>query len=212
MRVGPLTQKALMYKEQYETTLYGADPYGDLMKIYRAMPKKDRPFFKEFMLAPPEEREEILRLVPDNQKRFYQAKWGLDVDRKGTLTEFFATHKLPGPNWEGWKPDYNMEEIKLKFVQNEGLEIGEFGFWEDDLRYVKDAPKIRRINSGGLIDIAQLKEVLKGAGLDNADVELETQTFDEEPDSLVGIDIMMRHDRRNEVKETINNNIYDILG
>lgn len=209
---GPLTMKALEYREKYKTTLYGADPQGDLMRIYRALPKKDRPFFKEFMLAPAEEREEILRLVPKNQRRFYQAKWGLPVDRKESLSEFFTTHSLPGPDWKGWKPDYNVEEIKLKFVQNQGLEIGEFGYWEDDLRYVKNAPEVRKINSGSLINLADLRAALKGRGIDQADIEIQTEMVAEDPGNRIGIDIMMNHDRRQEVNDTINENIFDILG
>jgi hypothetical protein len=75
-----------------------------LQVIYRALPKKDRPFFKYFMVATPEEREKILRLVPDNQRRLYQAKWGLKLDDQKTIERYFATHYLPDASWEGWRP------------------------------------------------------------------------------------------------------------
>lgn len=208
---GALTIQALQYREQYKSTLYGADPYGDLKHIYQGLPKKDRPFFKEFMLAPPEEREEILRLVPDNQKRFYQAKWGIKVDKKPTLAGYFAKHRLPGPKWEGWKESSSIEEIKLKFVKKEGLEVEEFGFWKDDIEYAKNAPTIGNINSGNAIDIIALRRVLEGAGLRDTDIQLNIEYLKQAPESAVDVNVDLLFDRRKEITKSINSNIFNLI-
>lgn len=195
----------------YESTLYGADPYGDLQNIYKALPKKDRPFFKEFMLAPPEEREEILRLVPKNQRRFYQAKWGIEVDRKPTLEEYFSTHTLPDASWKGWDPEYSMEEIKLKFIHNEGLEVEEFGFWKDDVEQVKYAPKAPKINSINPFNIVELTKVLKGMGLTDVDISMDIQTLPEPTDNPYEVSVNINQDRSQDIINSINSNMSDLL-
>ncbi|MDK2600698.1 hypothetical protein QO179_24700 [Bacillus stercoris] len=57
--LGEYTMLALRYKAEYESTLYGADENGDMTKIFRALPNKDREFFTEFMKAAPEERKKF---------------------------------------------------------------------------------------------------------------------------------------------------------
>jgi hypothetical protein len=208
INAGPMTMRALQYRQEYTATLYGADPYGDLQVIYRALPKKDRPFFTKFMTATPQEREKILRLVPKNQRRFYQAKWGITPDKQETVEQYFSTHDLPGPDWAGWKPDQSLEEVKLKFVQNTALDMGEFGFWPDDVYYAKNAPSVGNIQKNPLssLDIMKLKKVLHGAGIRDSDIQIKTEISDT-PDNLFNIDVAMSHDRRQDVKDALNENM-----
>jgi hypothetical protein len=206
MGAGPYTLRALQYRQEYMSTLYGADPYGDLQDIYRALPKKDRPFFKEFMLAKPKEREEILRLVPRNQRRFYQAKWGLKVDKKPDLAAYFMKYGLPDPTWEGWRPDVSLEAVKLKFVEKAGLEVGEFGYWKDDVEYVKDAPSIS-MKGGGPINVIELQRVLEGAGLRDIDIRLDVETLGEPPVNPLNIVANIFHYRKKDINKAINDNM-----
>jgi hypothetical protein len=212
MNAGPMTMRALQYKAEYEATLYGADPYGDLQVIYRALPKKDRPFFKYFMVATPEEREKILRLVPDNQRRLYQAKWGLKLDDQKTIESYFATHYLPDASWEGWRPGVSLESVKLKFVEHTALDVGEFGFWEDDKQYARNAPEVPSIRKNilGTLDISSLQQVLNGAGIQDVDVQITTDTV-EKPDGLFNINMNMNYDRRQDVNNAINENMAYLL-
>jgi hypothetical protein len=41
---------------------------------------------------------------------------------------------LPGPNWVGWHPAVDLDDIKLKVVQNAGLDHHAFNLWESDVR------------------------------------------------------------------------------
>lgn len=208
---GPITIRALQYKQQYESTLYGADPYGDLMNIHRAMPKKDRAFFQKFLLAKPKEREEILRLVPENQKRFYQAKWGLEVDPVPTLGEMLKKYNIPGENWAGWDPKFSMEEVKLKFTDQEGLEAQEFGFWIDDIENAKDAPTVNMNGLKGLFDSAKLKKVLMGAGVTSMDIQMDIEQLDYEPEDPISVAINVTHDRAQDIKNAINDNFSSLF-
>jgi len=54
---------------------------------------------------------------------------------------------LPGPDWVGWHPAVDLDDIKLKVVENAGLDMHDFDLWESDARaavhreYLEDAAK-----------------------------------------------------------------------
>jgi hypothetical protein len=208
VKLGPLTLQAMKYKGGYESTLYGANPNGGMVEIYRALPKKDREFFKEFILAAPEEREEILRLVPKNQRRFYQAKWGLEVDKQTSLNKYFTSHYLPDASWAGWKPDVSLEAIKLKVVQNEALDMGEFGFFAGDERRAASAPNIKPFRPSGFLNSGRLQQVLRGIGLTNVDIK-EVVTPGEEHG--FNINVNLNRDRRKDITDIMNSDIMPMI-
>lgn len=208
VKLGPLALQAVKYRTAYESTLYGADPYGDTVKIYRAMPKKDREFFKEFLLAAPEEREEILRLVPENQRRFYQAKWGLKIDKKPSLGLYFEGHYLPDASWEGWKPDVSLEAVKLKVVQTEALDIGEFGFYPGDEKKAIGAPDVKPFKPSGFLNMGRLRQALRGMGLNNVDIKHAVEPAGE---NGFNISVNLNKDRRQEIRDTMNSDLSSMI-
>jgi len=210
--LGPISTQAIEYRRAYESTLHGADPHGDLLDIYNALPKRDRPFFQEFLKAKPSERAKILRMVPKNQRPFYQAKWGLKIDNKESLTQYFARKTLPGPEWKGWKPDESLEEVKLKFIDQKGLDLSEFGFWKDDLKEIGDytpdieEPKFRPMS----LDLYKLKAVLEGRGIKNVDIYISKEQT-QDPRSPFELNLDVKHDRRHEVVSILNKNVTSLL-
>lgn len=207
-KLGPYALQAMKYKTAYESTLYGADPYGGATEIFRALPNKDREFFKEFILAAPEEREEILRLVPKNQRRFYQAKWGMKLDTPPTLDSYFNSHYLPDASWEGWKPDVSLEAVKLKVVRNEALDMGEFGFFQGDEKRAAGAPNIKPFQPSAFLDLGKITRVLKGMGLTNVDVRKAVSPSDEHG---FNIDINLSKDRRKDITDIMNSDMTPII-
>jgi hypothetical protein len=210
-KLGPMSMLALRYKSEYESTLYGADENGDMTKIFRALPNKDREFFMEFMKAAPSEREEILRIIPENERRFFQAKWGLKVDKKPSLDAYFRTHYLPGAGWAGWKPDVSLENYKVKVIKNEGLELTEFGDWSDDDKRAEQshaqALPVHSISSA--IDVGRIEKVLRGAGLHDVSVTMDTTHGQGENRITMAMDILK--DRSNEIVSEINNNLGGLI-
>jgi hypothetical protein len=162
--------QALEYKDQAETTLYGVDPYEDRMKVMRAMPYKDRWFFNEFANARMEDRQHILDLVPDDQDRIYKAIWGEGLDPQVPLDEYFSNKFLPGPDWAGWRPDVNLEDYQAKAVQQAGLDMSDYNFWDEDLEAAAALPPMD--HAGGTTGFRgyrsmqrNIQEVLQGQGL-----------------------------------------------
>jgi hypothetical protein len=209
-QVGPRTMQALQYKQEYESTLYGADPSGDFQAIFKALPSKDREYFSQFMTASPKEREEILRLVPKDQRRLYQSKWGMDVDKQESLYSYFTTHNLPGTDWEGWRPDINLDDIKYKVVRNEGIEATEFGLWGDDGKRSEQSgvSAVEPFRPSMLLDVSRIEKVLRGAGISDVNVTMTTSPADEHGLS-VGFNLMK--DRTEDIKQELKNNMGSIF-
>lgn len=188
---------AKLYEDAAEETLVGVNPYSRNFKaIFRALPRNERDYFNSFSKAKSiEDRERILELIPENEKRIYRAQWELmytDELRKQLdkglipenlkskaldelerlyenrhtegfpltpdLREEYESTKekdetygdwfrrtiivqqaameggLPGPDWVGWHPAVDLDDIKLKIIQKEGLDIHDFDLWESDAR------------------------------------------------------------------------------
>lgn len=73
-------QTAKEAQEAKEETVFGADVFG--MPPLKAIPRMDRNFFNAFVEAKTEEdREKILSLVPENQRRIYISQWMRQEER-----------------------------------------------------------------------------------------------------------------------------------
>lgn len=210
--LGKYSLLALRYKEEFESTLYGADVHGDMTKIFRALPSKDREFFTEFMKAAPKDRQKILDLVPEDQRRFYQAKWGLDVDKQESNQSYFTRKHLPDEKWEGWKADTSLENYKIKAVKNEALEMTEFNYWGDDVQRAEEsgAQRLPMNNLSSSLDVMRLEKALRGAGLKDVSVSMNASKREGENQIEVAMDYVK--DRSGEIVRELNNNMGGIFG
>jgi hypothetical protein len=62
--------------------------------------------------------------------------------RKQELEQYFKRYPLPGPNWVGWHPHCDLEDIKLVVAQNTGIDIHDFNLWENRARALRRKPYI----------------------------------------------------------------------
>ena len=62
--------------------------------------------------------------------------------RTKLLEKTLAGRPLPGPDWVGWSPQTDLEDIKLKIVQEEGRNQFEYDLWPDRARAVARRPII----------------------------------------------------------------------
>jgi hypothetical protein len=56
------------------------------------------------------------------------------------IPQIVGEEGLPGPDWVGWSPQVDLEEVKLKVVQNEGMDIHDFNLWQSDERSAAGKP------------------------------------------------------------------------
>ncbi len=192
-------RRSAEYAKKSEETLTGLNPYAfNFQNIYRALPREERDYFKSFAVAESkEDRERILEMVPDNEKRLYLARWTMNYvqELRNTLknpeigedqynminseiqtqlqaapTEGYPVneelHKrymdegegsesypdwyrraiyipskltesgIPGPDWVGWHPNVELDDLKMKMVDHLGLDMYTYDLWQSDKRRV----------------------------------------------------------------------------
>lgn len=194
--------KAISYKQAAERTMYGYDPGDDVRNIMAALPKKERQYYSKLVDAPEEEKQKILRIAPNYLRRALQASWGMHVDEKPQLTEYFKSHALPDENWAGWQEDISLEDVKVKIVNANGMDPGEFDIWTDNKKQADSVnipiPKIRVKNNPRAVQ-AQLSRILSTSGLGNVQVDYMNSI---NGDSSV---INIKEDARSEVDYQIKN-------
>lgn len=70
------TRTAAKYRQQRQSTVFGVDTFKSPVSIMRALPRRSRDFFKDFRDAKSQQdRNEILKLIPENEKRLYRSQW-----------------------------------------------------------------------------------------------------------------------------------------
>lgn len=158
-------------------TMYGAPisemgtgRYGtDIESLSLAVPKRKREHFKAMINAPEEEREQILSTAGRLERRIYQAAWGMPVEKRPELTDYFSRHELPNEGWEGWHPNTNMDSVKIKIGQNMGLEMSQMGYYPQQIREANLAnPSYPRFDysSNSNADVAyRLRSLMNGMGI-----------------------------------------------
>ena len=200
-----IAAQAIAYYQESETTMYAYDPGDPLDKVLKALPHKERIYVKKFMDAPHEERQRILEITPWYVRRILQSYWGLPVDEKPDLIQLFSKYQLPDDQWLGWDPRANLEDIKLKIVKKEGLELSEFNLWAEDekrARFVDNdhVPQWRQgLNANEVKE--RLRRILGEAGVESIVIEVQES---KKPGVQVDMDIEV--DRRREVINLMNQN------
>lgn len=191
--------QALHYKDRFETTLYGVDPYGDRTKVMQAFPYKDKAYFNAFANAKKSDREKILSLVPESQGRIYQAIWGDGLRGRKPLSYYAEKYNIPDADWVGWSPEYSLEDIRVRTILEEGLVATDFNIWDDDIAQASRSPKLpaayNESSFKGFKDAEQnIREVLEGQGLKNVRVTVRNSnggethtrlTYEEERDQEI---------------------------
>ena len=128
-------EAAKQYMAASKKTMYGTDlDSTSIDRLAAGVPKRKRDYFKAMIQAPPAERKKALSTAGRLERRIYEAAWGMPVERKPDLTEYFQTHELPGKDWEGWHPNTNMEHVKIKTGQSMGLEMSQMGYYPQQVK------------------------------------------------------------------------------
>lgn len=149
---GEATRKHLIDANK---TRYGINPQASAMSIYMALPEAEKKFFDAFSSTTDErERRRILEMVPRDHQELYQSVWqradagdaSLYVGSVANFDENNLTQKfydlqaggLGGPqppvDWIGWRDDVQLDDIQLKYIDNIGQEIHDYGYWESQRR------------------------------------------------------------------------------
>jgi len=207
----PIVDYANEYKRRFKGTAYAADVWNQ-RQVMAAWPAQIREFYPIFANTRSEkERERIYNQTPDNLKRFlarawatnsprWMSEWRAVEARKPDLKRYFATHALPGPQWEGWNPNVNLDEYKYKVAKNEGINAKRIGLW-DDVARAAEANRVRVLDwrNGSFKRNSlehRLRAVLHGAGVRDADIKVDMQDYHE---NRIDLRLNMRRDFTGEI-------------
>lgn len=189
-RAGKYTKAAIAYKQAAESTIYGLKEDATSQQVMRAIPKGDKDFFMEFAKEKNKKKQdEILKYVSPYQRRALQIAWGRKkIDKVEDNDDYFKGHFMPGVFWAGWSPQVDMEHVKMKTIENEGMLLSDFGIYESQSNEPSAimAPTVGRFdsaNTSGLGLQARLQGALNGAGLMGVKVSVS-------PTSANGIEVM----------------------
>lgn len=173
---GKYTQSAIVYKKAADATMYGLKKGASWSSIISALPTNDREYFMEFVSeTDKDKREKILKTVSPSLRRALQVSWGMRQDPKVDNETFFQYYYLPDSHWAGWRPEVDINDIAVKTIENEGLNLSDFGFYESNLR----EPMTRAAtplpfdrHNADLKISSELRSLLRGKGLKNVEVNI----------------------------------------
>ena len=173
---GKYTQSAIIYKKAAEATMYGLKKGASWSSIISALPTNDREYFMEFVSeTDPDKKKEILSIVSPALRRALQMSWGLPTEQRETNEQFFQHHYLPDSNWAGWRPEVDIADVEVKTIDNEGMNLSDFGFYESSLREPEvmiASPLPYKMTNKDLNISSELKSLLKGKGLKDVKVNV----------------------------------------
>lgn len=176
---GKYTKAAVAYKKAMDSTIYGMSEGATPDEILSSAPVQYKDYFKAFMDERSEsERKKILKQLPEYLQKPLQIAWGQKVDDVDSNRKFFRNHKLPGMGWRGWKPNINLKHVKMKTIQNEGMLLSDFGYYDSEkskMDYAM-APDINNFDSGGkntLSYMANMTAALSGVGMTVQNISVE---------------------------------------
>jgi hypothetical protein len=199
---------AIDYKQQADKTMYGYNPGDSLVNIMSALPKKDRQYFKYFIDAPKAEKNKILRIAPSYLRRALQSVWGMPVDTKPTLNEYFQYHGLPDASWVGWNENTDIDDVKVKLIHKNNLDYGEFDVWDDGRRKADmtniPVPNINARNSQMQVQ-AKLTRILGNNFYSDVQVRHVFNNRNQGRNAGNTTNLYVQRDARSDVEDRINN-------
>lgn len=117
------------------------------------------------------------------QQHIKQRRELLRLRRKAEMQEFENSEYLPPDDWIGWRTDVDLEDVKLKYVLNQGEDYHFYNLWENRLRligrkpYLDDAVQYVRIPRGKT-NYQNLYDFAAEAGISEAEIQISTGLID----------------------------------
>ena len=115
--------------------------------------------------------------MPDYLKRPLQISWGQKPDKMKSNYRYFKRKKMPSMFWKGWKPNVNLKYVKMKTIQNEGMMLSDFGYYESEKAkpMYEAAPSIDDYNNNsGQLYRTNLLTSLHGMGIGPMNISVKT--------------------------------------
>lgn len=129
------------YQTEADNTLWSISHKSyqvGVQQAMRSLSSFEKPYFLSWMQETnPLERENILKMVPEEVGNLLKAKWGMSYDMPSPSK---YEQLFPNSDWEGLMPNDNLSDIKVKTINQEGLRANDFGLgWYDQQRRISNS-------------------------------------------------------------------------
>jgi hypothetical protein len=148
---------ATRYQYLAGSTRMGVNPQGNPLSIYWTLPDADRAFFNAFAYAQGSDRERIKEMVPGDQTQLYDAIWKRMDDGDPSLfpggyngpdkqhlnNQFYGmgdNQPSPPEDWIGWHSDVDIRDIRVRYINELGKDLHDYGLWENQLKESMSQP------------------------------------------------------------------------
>lgn len=181
VQAGEWTRTAVIYKQAADSTMVGLKKNSTWSQLVSALPTNDREYFMEFVKERDDNRrDEILKTSSPFLRKALMLAWGKTLPKSLQIEneEFFKYHELPKKNWAGWAPQYDLKDIEVKTIENEGMMLADFGYYDSQLRdpKVRNAPTTNFSHTSRSHNMNALKknleDALQGNGLKDVDISI----------------------------------------
>lgn len=174
---GKYTKAAIAYKKAADSTIYGLNEGSSREDIMTAIPTQYKDHFMAFMNeTDSKKRKEILSYMPKYLQKPLKIAWGEDYEVRSNA-RYFKKKRLPNASWKGWKPNINMDHVKMKTIESEGMLLSDFGYYESEkskAQYAHAAPVKKRKKHGTTLGVrAKLISTMQGVGMPFQNISVE---------------------------------------
>lgn len=196
-KLGPWATQALLYMQKSKRTMYGAD--GDYQGMMTALPKYEREIVESIMKdSTQREKDKFFKLLPDYEKRAVGMFLGKEAPEEAPLEEYFKTHQLPGSDWQGWLPQVDLNQLKIKSAKDAGADPMDMMIYPQQVDQAEaitqdiEAPTVHG-NTGVMVQ--HLIRTSKMQGLHAARVRVQSHPDSSLAQDDINVSIDVRHDR-----------------
>lgn len=128
VQIGSYSALAVDAERKAKRTMFGFDvASGTLQEALSAIPKRHRQVAESVITQGTEkEKERFYSLLPNSEKRVLGKFLGVDEDdlpEALNLDKYFSKHNLPDTSWLGWKRDVDLEDIRIRALDLEGMKV-----------------------------------------------------------------------------------------
>ena len=147
------------YRKFSRKTIYGLRNGPTDAMIGAVLPTEEKERFEGFRrLSDEEKQKELIALLPEDQKAIFSSMYdrhnnpkrknknkSSDQERIALLEEYYKQNEIPKGDWIGWNPKVDLNDIKLKYLEENNFDPSQFGFWPNDSALMDRKPYLEDI-------------------------------------------------------------------
>jgi hypothetical protein len=176
--LGPWATMSIQAMREYQRTLTGLNDHSNLSEVLSALPKKHREIAAALIEhGSAKEKTKFFNLIPSLEQNALGAYLGINrnqIPEKVNLKDYFSNHYLPESDWEGWRPEINLQDLKTRSEDYQNLHLqrpSEARVRKAELMtYGVGVPISQHPTTGDLQ--GKLNDLLSGQGMENLNIQV----------------------------------------